>query len=244
MAVRNCLFRGVFPRSARTPRRPRLTFPCRREPCRLLRRLYGRAWPFRVQRWPAQAESAGAGGGGTRFATWKVNCGTSSSAAARFLHLFKFGLVVYGTSVFRGQAAIVRFPPVSFFCRRTLRPQQTISTPFGPFRRPAPPPRTPQGLRGMRPVRRRRAGGRFRACRFPEGRLRVGPGSGKWRRPFPVSGILCKFCRRLSGLPLLRGVSHGEKALSRLRAENSPAAGAIFALTENISYNAINISEP
>ena len=142
MAVRNCLFRGVFPRSARAPRRLRLTFPCRREPCRLLRRLYGRAWPFRVQRWPAQAESAGAGGGGTRFATWKVNCGTSSSAAARFLHLFKFGLVVYGTSVFRGQAAIVRFPPVSFFavapCGRSRPSLPHSARPAVLLRRPAP----------------------------------------------------------------------------------------------------------
>ena len=147
MAVRNCLFRGVFPRSARAPRRPRLTFPCRREPCRLLRRLYGRAWPFRVQRWPAQAESAGAGGGGTRFATWNVNCGTSSSAAARFLHLFKFGLVVYGTSVFRGQAAIVRFPPVSFLPSRPAAAADHLYPirPVPPSCSAAPHPSRPSG---------------------------------------------------------------------------------------------------
>ncbi len=52
---------------------------------------------------------------GTGFATYPVSCGTAT--AVRFLHLFKFGLVVSGGQSSGRQQAIVRFPAV-FVCFR------------------------------------------------------------------------------------------------------------------------------
>ena len=57
---------------------------------------------------------------GTRFVLISVNCGTAT--AVRFLHLFKFGLVVSGGQSSGRQQAIVRFPAVF------LRPVRRRST--------------------------------------------------------------------------------------------------------------------
>ena len=80
-----------------------------------------------------------------RFAPYRSNCGAAT--AARFLHLFKFGLVVFRRETFGDGRQSRRLPAVFFYraaaCRaaaRRNRPQRRIAAEHAPAPdTPAPP---------------------------------------------------------------------------------------------------------